>query len=540
LELNKLELTRRKLIVNGAKGSAALALGPLLAATTTGTANAASAANAATSPVAAVASGKPKKGGTLTFARSVAPTQIDPAASIIAGDVYTLDKIFEPLYITSAAGKLTPWLATGYTASSDNKTFTFHLRKGVKFNDGTPLTAADVVWSINRARTDKDGPLSFLDFAIKSIKAEGSNVVFKLGEPWAPFLSDISVFANAILPANYGGKSEKAFFKNPVGTGPWTLSNWTPDSNITLKPNPHYWQPGKPYLDSVVINYVSDQNQQILQLKGGQAQVIDNVPPSNVASLKSNSSIVVTSYEAWQTDILVFNEQLPQFKDVHVRRAIAHAIDTKKLVEAASFGTAKPGKGLFPPSLEYADESVPALAASLSLAKAELKKSKYPHGFSTKLLISGGVEKWSEFAQIIQADLKPLGIDVSITSLDHAAYETTFQKYDYDMFIDYAINDISDIDEMASFNLDYKNGGSKSYWSSYNNPTVTKLVEEAEAEFSSSKRQALYTKIQKLIAQDVPFVALDYPPYIYATSSNVKGFAVNPGGAYRLENVWLA
>jgi peptide/nickel transport system substrate-binding protein len=535
LELDKLELTRRKLIVNGAKGSAALALAPLL------TAGTASAARAATvKPVAAVAAGKPKKGGTLTFARSVAPTQIDPAASIIAGDVYTLDKIFEPLYITSAAGKLTPWLATGYTVSPDNKTFTFHLRKGVKFNDGSLLTAADVVWSINRARTDKDGPLSFLDFAIKSIKADGHNVVFKLGEPWAPFLSDISVFANAILPANYGGKSEKAFFKNPVGTGPWTLSNWTPDSNITLKPNPHYWQPGKPYLDSVAINYVSDQNQQILQLKGGQAQIVDNVPPSLVASLKSDSSVVVTNYEAWQTDILVFNEQLPQFKDVHVRRAIAHAIDTSKLVAAASFGTAKPGKGLFPPSLEYADESVPALAPSLSLAKAELKKSKYPKGFSTKLLISGGVQKWSEFAQIIQADLKPLGINVSITSLDHAAYETTFQKYDYDMFIDYAINDISDIDEMASFNLDYKNGGSKSYWSSYNNPAVAKLVEQAEAEFSSSKRQGLYTKIQKIIAQDVPFVALDYPPYIYATTSNVKGFAVNPGGAYRLENVWLA
>src|SRR4029077_8143654 len=122
--------------------------------------------------------------------------------TIIAGDIYTLDKIFEPLFITSVSGKLLPWLATGYTVSKDKKTFTFDLRPGVKFSDGKPLTAADVVFSIDRARKDKKGPLSFLDFAITSLEAKGtSKVVAHLSSPWAPFASDISVFANAIMPA---------------------------------------------------------------------------------------------------------------------------------------------------------------------------------------------------------------------------------------------------------------------------------------------------------------------------------------------------
>ena len=128
---------------------------------------------------------------------------------------------------------------------------------------------------------------------------------------------------------------------------------------------------------------------------------------------------------------------------------------------------------------------------------------------------------------------------MSITSLDHAAFETTFQKYDYDMFIDYAINDISDPDEMASFETDYKAGGSHSYWSSYDNPKVVDLVHQAQTEFNPTKRQQLYAQIQNEVAQDAPFVALDYPPYIYATSKNVNGFEVNPGGAYRLADVWL-
>ncbi len=528
-------MTRRRLLRNGAAGSAMLALGPVLAACGSSNSSSSSASSSATA-----ASGTPKRGGTLTFARSVAPTQLDPANSIIAGDVYTLDKVFEPLFVTSPQGQLIPWLASGYQTSADHLTWTFQLRPGVRFSDGSPLTPDDVVFSIKREAANANGPLGFLDSAIKSVKPSGSSaVVITLSAPWAPFLSDISVFANAIIPNNFGGKSERAFFASPVGTGPFLLSSFTPDSNLTLQRNPNYWQAGKPYVDTVQINYVSDDNQRVLELRGGQAEVIDSVPPSNVASLKSDSSVNVFLFPAWEVDLLVLNEQLPQFADRHVRRAIAHAIDTKQLVAATSFGTAQPGGSFIPPSLQYYDPSTPVLAYDLAAAKAELAQSKFPKGFSTQLLISGGVQKWSEFAQIIQQALAPLSIDVKIQSLDHAAFETTFQKYDYEMFIDYAINDISDVDEMASFEVDYKDGGSKSYWSSYDNPAAIALVHQAEAEFDPAKRAALYSQLQAIVADDAPFVALDYPPYIYATTANVKGFAVNPGGAYRLEDVWL-
>jgi peptide/nickel transport system substrate-binding protein len=482
----------------------------------------------------------PKRGGTLKFARGVAPTTLDPANTIIAGDIYTLDKIFEPLFITNASGDLTPWLATGYKLSNGNKTITFPLRPGVKFSNGKALTAADVVFSINRSRKNAAGPLSFLDGAITSIGAAGTSVVVHLSAPWAPIVSDISVFANAIIPDNFGGKTEKAFFDNPIGTGPFTLSKFTPDAtSLTLKANPHYWQAGKPYLDEVVLLYVDSDNQRVLQIEGGQVNIIDTVPPANVASLEGNASVTVEQFPAWEVDLLVLNEKLPQFADRHVRRAITYAIDRPALVHAANFGTGKPGGSFFPPSLQYYSAATPVLAYSLSEAKAELAQSKYPKGFATKLLVDSGNQKFVTYAQIIKSQLAPLGIDVTITGLDHSAFESTFQKFDYDMFIDYAINDISDPDEMASFELDFKDGGSSSYWSSYNNPKVIALVHQAEAEFNSAKRANLYAQIQSLVAEDAPFVPLDYPPYIYATSKTVQGFAVNPGGAYRLEDVWL-
>ncbi|MGB8180659.1 MAG: ABC transporter substrate-binding protein, partial [Acidimicrobiales bacterium] len=213
-------------------------------------------------PRASAHASSPKSGGTLTFGRNTGPTQLDPANSIVEGDVYTLDKIFEPLYITSPAGDLTPWLAESHSVSADGKTWTFKLRPGVEFSDGKALTADDVVFSINRARKDANGPLSFLDSAIKTITAtNASTVTFELTQVWAPFLSDISVFANAILPNNFGGKSEAAFFAKPVGTGPFLLESFVKGGNVTLKKNPKYWQKGKPYLDEVNFTYVSSDNQ---------------------------------------------------------------------------------------------------------------------------------------------------------------------------------------------------------------------------------------------------------------------------------------
>ncbi len=284
---------------------------------------------------------------------------------------------------------------------------------------------------------------------------------------------------------------------------------------------------------------MNDDNQRVLQLRGGQADIIDSVPPANVKALGSGT-ISVKLYPAWQVDLLVFNEKLPQFKDRHVRRAISYAIDRAGLVNAASFGTARPGGSFFPPSLQYYSAKTPVLTYDVAKAKAELARSaSYAKGFKAALLIDGGVQKWRTFAQVIQQQLKPIGIDVTIRALDHAAYHAAFEKFDYEMFIDYAINDISDPDEMASFEVDVKNGGSTSYWSSYDNPVAIKLVHQAQAEFNPTKRAALYARIQAIVAQDAPFVPLDYPPYIYAFTEKVQGFAANPGGAYRLEDVWL-
>jgi peptide/nickel transport system substrate-binding protein len=522
-------LSRRELLKGSALGMGTLAAGPLLAACASGS-------STSSSPGA---SGRPRRGGTLNFGRETGPTQLDPSNSIVGGDVYTLDKIFEPLYVTSPQGQLVPWLALGHTVSSDGKTWTFQLRPGVRFSDGKPLVADDVVFSILRSAGNANGPLSFLDFAIKSLKADGSRtVVATLSQPWAPFLSDISVFANSILPKDFGGHSASAFFANPIGTGPFTLKSFVKGGSVALERNKNYWQPGKPYLDAVNFSYINDDNQRVLELKGGQIQICSALPATQVAALKADSSVIVKEFGAWSVDLLFFNEKLPQFKDRHVRRAINYALDIPAIAKAVTYGTAQAGGSFFPPSLQYYS-AVPTLNYSLALAKAELAKSAYPHGFSMSILVPSGTTQYVAAATIIQQQLKPLNIKVTLNQLDNAAYTAAFQAFNYQAMINNASNDISDPDEMASFQIDVKNGGSHSFWTYYDNPKAIGLVHQAETEFNNAKRALLYKEIQAIVAQDAPYIALDYPPNIYAWLPSVHGFAVNPGGAYRLEDVWL-
>lgn len=478
--------------------------------------------------------------GTLKYARTTGPTNLDPASVIVAGDVYTLDQIFEPLYITDVKGALQPHLATGHTVSADGKTYTFALREGVKFSDGSAMTSADVAFSLLRNRDNK-GPLSFLNGVITGVTAPTpAQVVVSLKQPWAPLISDISAFSNAIVPNKLQGKTAAQFFAAPIGTGPFVLTSWTKGGTVVLGRNEHYWQAGLPHLKSVELSILSDDNQLVQQLQGNQVDVIDSVPQANVQDIKGNSQLTLINAPQWSVDLLFFNEKVAKFADRHVRRAISHLVNQKQIAQAATFGTAQPADSFFPPSLQYYDGSIKVLGYDVAAAKAEMAQSKFAGGFTTELLIPASNQSWNQIAQILQEALKSVNITVKLRSIETAAYKAAFEKFDYEMMINNAINDISDPDEMASFQIDDVNGGSTSFWTGYHNPAAIALVGQAEAELDDAKRKALYAQIQQTVADDAPYVPLVYPPALKATSAKVTGFQVNPAGAVRLENVTLS
>jgi peptide/nickel transport system substrate-binding protein len=483
--------------------------------------------------------GGPVRGGDLTFAAVSDPQSMNNTTVFDNNSIWIFEQIFEPLYTVTNDGKgVRPYLATSYTMSADKKTYTFKLRKGVKFSNGKPLTSADVKFSIDQNRKATKG-WAYLDTAIKSVDAPSPDtVVINLKFPWAPLLADLSIFANGIVPNNYGGESETAFYNHPVGTGPFKWDFWHKGQALKLVRNTHYWQPGKPYLNSVTWTDVPNDNTRQQQLQGGQAQ-IDQFPAwSTVGNLKTASGVSMHLFNSTQTNYLSFNEKVKPFQDVHVRRAISLAVNRDALVKAVLFGNGKPANSLFPPQVPFYDASTPGLQFNLAAAKKEMAKSSAKGGFSTTLLLPAGNSDYLTIGTILQSELKPLGIKVKIKQLDPNTASTQQQSLKYDMTLTLWTMDIPDPDELATFAVDPKSGA-QSFFTAYNNPAVVKATHQAEQITDPAKRQELYNTLQTKAANDAFMAFLYYSPYPYATTSNVQGFYVTPLGNMHMEDVWL-
>jgi peptide/nickel transport system substrate-binding protein len=485
-------------------------------------------------------SGAPVHGGNLVIANNADAQSMNNTTVFDNNSIWIFEQIFQPLYTVSKDGKsTTPYLATGYTMSADKKTYTFTLRPGVKFSNGKPMTSADVKFSIEQNIKATKG-WAYIDTAIKSIDTPSpGTVVINLKFAWAPLLADLSLFANGVVPNNYGGETEDAFYQHPIGTGPFKWDYWHKGQALKLVKNTFYWQKGLPYLNSVTWTDVASDNTRELQLKGGQAQVDEFPAWSTVSALKSTPNVSMDLFNSTQTNYLSFNEKVKPFQDVHVRRAISLAIDRNALVKAVLFGNGKPANSLFPPQVPYYDPSSPGLQLNIAQAKKEMAESSVPHGFTTTILIPSGNSDYSTISTILQAELKPLGITVKVQTLDPNTADTNQQTLKYDMTLTLWTMDIPDPDELATFAVD-PTSGAQSFFTAYDNPTVVKDAHLAEQTTTPATRQTLYNTIQTDVAQDAFMAYLYYSPYPYATTTNVHGFFVTPLGNYQLQHVWLS
>ena len=485
------------------------------------------------------ASATPKRGGSIIIARIEDSQSFDKTNVFQNESIWLAEQIMEPLYTVTADGKSEkPWLATSYKISNAGKTYTFKLRPGVKFSNGKLMTSADVKFSIDDARKQSKG-WGYLDAAIKNITAPAPDtVVFHLKFKWAPFLADIALFANGIIPNHWNGESRAAFYKHPVGTGPFMWDKRVVGQSVTFKRNPFYWQKGKPYLDSVTWKFVTDENTRELQLRGNQIQV-DEFPPFNsITKLQHTSGVTMTLFPSTRTDYLDMNEQYAPLADVHVRRAISYAIDRQAIVKSVLFGFGKPANSFLPPQVPFYSKSAGGLQFNMAAAKAEMAKSKYPNGFNATLLVGAGAQVESAMGQILQNQFKQLGINVTFKQEDTSTEFQDIQKQKYQLGFSYWTMDIADPDELVTFSVDPA-GGAHSFFTDYHNPVVINLSHQAQRETNIPKRARLYAQIQKIAAQDAFQGFLYYSPFRYAYSSKLHGFFVYPLGNYHLEDAWL-
>jgi peptide/nickel transport system substrate-binding protein len=478
----------------------------------------------------------PTRGGKLVFARPADIRSLDPTAVFDNPSIWAQEQIYETLYTVTADGRgVRPWLASRYTLSRDKRTWTFDLRPGIRFSNGRPLRAADVAYSIERARKSKNG-FGYIDAAIASVRSpDDRTVVVRTRYPWAPLVADLSLFVNGIVPRDLGGLSPGEFFRHPVGTGPFTVTAWSRGNFLRLRRNPYYWQRGKPYLDQVEFTVVADDATRFARLSAGDAQVVESQPAA-VTALRHAAAATATVFPSTRIDVLLPNERYKPLADVHVRRAIAAAIDRRAIVGAVLGGHGRPANSTFPERVPFYNPRNPGAAFDPGRAKDELARSAYPHGFKLDFLTSSD-PNYTDIARGVQQELAPLGIDVTIRTVPPTDLFGLQQKFDYQLSIDVWTMDIPDPDEYAAYSLSAE-GGAHAFYTDFDDPHMTALVKRAERTFSPAARQALYAQIQRLADADVPQIPLYYSPLVYGVADNVHGFRVYPLGNYHLEQVY--
>jgi len=493
-------------------------------------------------------SGSPVRGGNLVYERQAATQTTDPLNPRNGnGDIFAYNLIYSGLVRSDPTGqtnKIVPSLSDRWTVSPDGKTYTFHLRPGIKFSNGQPVTSDDVAWTLNRFGNPKiNGIMSAVAIGFGNATAvDPSTVRVQLTKPIASFLYNISIWPAFILPKNLVEKEGNAFYKHPVGTGPFMMKEFAKGSHITFARNPNYWEAGKPYLDSVRFNFVSDSNTRILALRAGDAHVMDVVPFSQVNSLRADKSIVVQAAKVPLFLGLWLNHLKAPLADLNVRQAMQYAIDRPLLNKQifAGLGTI-PNSVLMGFSMDAPDSVVKPYAYDVAKAKQLMAKSKFPHGFSTTLQYPAGTDFYKQLALALQQEFGAIGIHVKLVEQDTATVTNNWFTRKFDMSFPFAsfTSDLTVPDEYADFLANWNNGF-HGFETSWRNPTIQKQVLQFETTRSDSDRAKLWAQIQQALLTQTPAIAVLHLPFLNAHLPDVCGTNLDGLGSDHLEDTWFA
>ena len=498
------------------------------------------------------------RGGSMTFGRYADSLFLDPVLNDANLDIWILTNLYDTLLEPTDDGKkVQPGLATGYTVSPDKKSVRLTLRPGIKFADGSPITAADVKWSLDRARNPDNGAWNGLLESIDSVSAQGNAVTVALKHPDPTLPAALATFNTAIMPqklfnaapgANDAAKA-KAFAEKPVGSGPFILSEWKRGSFMVLKRNPYYWKPGAdgkplPYLDTLRFEIIPDDNTRILKLQAGEIQGAEFIPLSRVAELKADPRINMQLFPSTKVNDIIMNNR-PTLKDgsvnplsdPNVRRALNYATNKQALIQVVTYGTGKLMKSFMSSATPLYDPAQKGFPYDLAKAKQLIAASKFKNGFDlTALSTSGSADDQAQLTALQQM-WAPLGVRLKIEQVDAATKTARYRAADFQMRTGAWTDDIADPSEITGYYA--VAGATDAAHTGFKDPRIETLFEQSQQETNTAKRAALYRQIQTLYAEAAPTIYLYETPYPVALASNVKGFLQLPLGNNIFERTYI-
>lgn len=484
-----------------------------------------------------------RRGGTLTIGRADEPLTFDPFIPSDNGSIYAIAQVCEPLILADKAGTgLEPGLAESWTISDDKLTYVFALRDGILFSNGKPLTAEDVVFSLNKLM-DPAAAYGFAFAPVKAIeKVDDKHIKITLKTPYTPILSALSLFSASIVEKATYEADAAAFGTKPVCTGPFMVDSYERGSQVVLLPNPHYWGKGTdgkplPYLEKVTLRYMPDSNSRVLGLQNGDLDAALALPLNQAPAIKTTEGLSLEVSPSYRLDYVYLNNAKKPLDDKRIRLALNYATNHAALMKAVYFGFGEVPNS-FMPKVNYWSPNVAAIPYDLDKAAALVKEANYD-GTPIQLMIDTGNSASRQTATILQSAWTKIGLKVDIVEYDAGTSFGMLQKGDFQAYVSYITSDINDSDELATLETDFS-GSTKSFFSNYNNEEVTALLGKARAESDDKARAALYEKVQDIVYHDGYSVPLNFLPYVNGYNSKVQNWHNIAVGWWWLKDMWIA
>lgn len=489
--------------------------------------------------------------GSLTVAYEADATSLDPGQVTDINTMNVLVQMYDTLVQLDANAEVEPSLATKWILSPDGRTYTFTLREGVLFSDGSPLTSEDVAFSFNRmlqagAPGSDFGPFPFGKFffgGVSSVKALSPDTVsFHLASPNAGFLPALTTATAQVVNSAVALKLGKTFALQGGGSGPFMLAKWDRGTQLVLKPNPHYWGT-KTGLQTVSWVPISDASQRVTALQAGTVGLAINPQPASIPRLEQTGFAVsqAAGPHVWWIGL---NTRKAPLDNKLVRQAMNYAIDRDAIVEDLLYGTATPANQ--PISEGYPGFAPDANPYTYDPAKAKelLKQAGLPNGFSVDLFVTtsgSGMQEPVAMGTAVQAYLAAVGIKVKISEYDWGTFLNKVgagaAKSGMDMWELSWMNTAVDpslilgpLLATSSFPPGFNSGF-------YSNPMVDKALADALVEKDETARMALYAKASRQINEDAPWIFVDNGKAVFAHNQNVGNLQLSKAVPFLLSNL---
>jgi peptide/nickel transport system substrate-binding protein len=480
------------------------------------------------------------------------PVNLDPAQVTDLNSNRVGRRVVETLVtFPDESTQVVPGLAESWAISRDGLRYTFKLRRGITFHDGTPLNAEAVKFSIERQIMpehpfNKLGKYPFANYFFGNVKAvevvDEHTVQFVLKEPRASFLAVLTAGAASIVSPAAVRKAGENYPLAPVGTGPFKFVQWDRGQRVVLEKNAAYWKhPVR--VDRVIYRPIVEDQARLTELLTGSLHLIVGVPPDFVGQLENNPQVGLLKQVGAHVWYLGINGQKKPFDDKRVRQALNYAVNKEAIVRDVLKGTGAPSVGPVLPGTWGAEPTLKPYPYDPARARKLLAEAGYPNGFSTSLWVpesGSGMQSPVAMSTVIQSNLKAVGVNVALQTMEWGAYLAKLRSKEQELFALSWMAGNEDPD-MVMYPLLHS-----SQWTPggpnralYKNEKFDDLLRQARVATDQARRAELYREAQRILHDDPPWIFIDHEVQTAAFARRVQGFKLHPSFDLRVETISL-